>query len=725
MPRVDYQQVSFTSGELSPRLEGRTDLERYASGVRDAKNCITLAHGPAVRRPGLYYVADCYSHTKKSVLVPFEFSVIQAYIVEFADQKIRFYMNGGQILDAGNPYEIASTYLEANLFQLRFAQSADVLYIVHPSYAPRKLTRTGHTNWTLSEVDFIDGPYFPENTDAAKTLTPSATTGTITLTATGFTFHETGHVGSLWRMTHGATTGYVKITAVAGGGGSATAIVRKTLGGTAATEKWREGRWSIRRGFPGAVSFHEERLYFAGATDSPQTLNGSVAGLYEDMTPGANADDAVEFTLAANQVNTIHWLSPVTELLVGSAGGEHRIYAKGDEPITPSTINVKGETVWGARNISPVRAANATLFATRSGRKVRELRYSIERDSFDANDISILAEHLFPRKTSVTQLAFAKEPDPIVWMVRSDGVLVGLTYEPGQDVRGFHHHETDGAFESVAVIPHPDGDHDQVWAVVRRTIGGATKRFVERFDAVGLCYDQLNTDSTLIYDGTKQVALTLSAATLGAITVTAASNVFVAEDVGKEIHSGYGKATITAFSDEQHVSAEVYAAFASTTLAAGAWRLAVTSVSGLGHLEGKTVAIVGDGAVYPNEVVTSGAVTLKGSAAGRIEVGLPYTSRLLSLSPDVKTQSGTAAHKQKRWNEINVYVYDTLGILINGDQPSTRTPADPMGFAPPLYTGQLKAVNLGHDAEGRWEVRQELPLPMTVLKVTGSLGVGD
>lgn len=191
-------QTNFTAGELSPRMFARVDVAKYQNGVETLENMIVQKHGPASRRGGTYFTAEVKDSAAYTRLIPFEFSVTQAYILEFGNEYIRFYKNYGRVetgpfseefssdFNKGGAYEIASPYLTADLSSLVITQSADVLYIAHPNYPPRKLSRLGDTNWTLTEIDFSDGPFnFLNATNT--TLTLSGTTGSVTVTASAAT----------------------------------------------------------------------------------------------------------------------------------------------------------------------------------------------------------------------------------------------------------------------------------------------------------------------------------------------------------------------------------------------------------------------------------------------------------------------------------------------------------------------------------------------------------
>ncbi len=216
MARVAVQLTNFTGGELSPRLDGRNDLAKYASGCSTLENLVVYPHGSAARRPGTTFVSEVKDSTKKTRLIPFEFSTTQTYMLEFGDQYIRFYKDNGQILSGGSAYEISTPYLEAELFDLKFAQSADVMYICHPNHEVEKLSRTGHTSWSLTDVDFLDGPYLDTNISTTTISMSAHTVGTgRTMTASAVTGINGGSgflttdVGRLVRF----RDGYGKITA--------------------------------------------------------------------------------------------------------------------------------------------------------------------------------------------------------------------------------------------------------------------------------------------------------------------------------------------------------------------------------------------------------------------------------------------------------------------------------------------------------------------------------
>jgi len=413
VPRTTLALTSFVSGEFGNKLTGRTDFEKYQSAAKKMENFLVHPQGAATRRVGTQFIDEVKDSSKKTRLIPFEFSTTQTYILEFGNQYIRFFKDKGQILSGGSAYEIASPYLEAELFEIKFAQSADVMYLVHPNHNVRKLSRTGHTSWSLATVSFSGSPSLPIS-------------------------------GSNNR--------------------------------------------------PSCVSFYEQRLAFAGTNNNPQTIWFSKAGDYENFTTGTNADDAMIYTIASNQVNAIRYLKAQRTLVVGTSGGEFTVSADGtDASITPTNVTIKKQSSYGSANVDAVAAGNAILFLQKAKRKIRELAYNFDSDSYVAPDLTILNDAV--TESGIVQMEWQQEPDNILWCVRDDGQLAALTYQRSEAVVSWHRHILGGSFgsgnavvESIASISGVLNE-DELWCIVKRTINGSTKRYVE-------CFSDFNFDET-------------------------------------------------------------------------------------------------------------------------------------------------------------------------------------------------------------------------------------
>tara|TARA_A100000171_G_scaffold30046_2_gene28274 strand:- start:7384 stop:10161 length:2778 start_codon:yes stop_codon:yes gene_type:complete len=354
---------------------------------------------------------------------------------------------------ANKIYEITSPYLTAELFDIKFSQSADVMYITHPNHEVMKLSRTGHTSWTLAEVDFTDGPYLSENT-TTTTLTPGqAGTGTgvnITASATtginggdGWLATDVGRIISF-------NSGKAKITARTNST-VAVATITTAFANTDAKTDWKLGAFSDTTGHPSCVSFFEQRLVFAGTKDEPQTLYFSKSGDYENMTTGTNADSAMVYTIASNQVNKIRYLKAVRTLLIGTTGGEFSVSADGtDAAVTPTNVTIKRQSSFGAANVDAQPSGNAVLFLQRAKRKIRELAYNYDSDGYVAPDLTILNETV--TDSGINEMAYQQAPDSILWCVRDDGILAGLTYQRTDNVVAWHKHIIGGKSDTTKNI---------------------------------------------------------------------------------------------------------------------------------------------------------------------------------------------------------------------------------------------------------------------------------
>lgn len=315
--------------------------------------------------------------------------------------------------------------------------------------------------------------------------------------------------------------GIAKITAYTDSD-TVTATVTKTLGATSATTYWSEAAWSDDEGYPSCIAFVEERQAYANTTGSPQTLWFSETDDWNSFLEGAESSDAISRTIAANQVNAIQWLSPQTMLMFGTTGGEWKLYASGaDEPLAPDNVNVKRQAGYGSTNIQAQVMNNSTIFVQRNGEIVRKLQYSFDVDMWIAPDLTVLAEHI--TGDGITQIALQKTPYPVLWCVREDGELLGLTMEESQEVLGWHHHDFGGDVESVAVIP--GISEDEVWIAIERVIDSSTARYIEQLQPIDWGADQEDmffVDSGLTYDG--GAAVTISDISSASPAVVTAAN---------------------------------------------------------------------------------------------------------------------------------------------------------------------------------------------------------
>ncbi len=599
------------------------------------------------------------------------------------------------ILDE-EPLELTSPYGEAELPALKWAQSADVMYLAHPEHPIHKLTRGGHSSWSLIEVAWQDGPYGDTNVEAAKTLQPAATDGLgVSVTAAGQAPFVATDVGRLLRIKNGTDWGYAVITEVV----SETELkvdVRRAFAATTAAVDWALGAWSKTTGYPSTVTFFEQRFAAANTRTQSQTFWLSQSADLENMRPDSleggavevQDDDALDFTIAATRVNAIRWLAPGRQLFMGTAGGEWVISSDGPV-LTPSDIDVKQHASHGSADLAPARISNVALFLQRAKRKVREFSFNFESDGYRAPDLTVLADHV--TQGGLTALAYQEEPDSLLWCLRRDGQLATLTYLREQDVIGWSRQFLGGRYqdggavvESLAVIPGSAAtgseNRDEVWFLVKRTIDGATRRSLEVLEGG--------------FEGPERSDFPEEAAWRAAV-----------------------------------LEAQKRAFFVDSGLS-GSFPAPVTTITGLDHLEGETVAVLADGAVHPERMVSSGGIELR-TPAREVVVGLPYAHSFRSLKLAVGAAAGTSVGKVKRVHGVTLVLLHALAGRVGPDQTALeplvfRTVGDAMDGAVPLFSGEYRVTFPGdYDRDPRLVIQGEAPLPFTLLAIAPELQTRD
>lgn len=281
-----------------------------------------------------------------------------------------------------------------------------------------------------------------------------------------------------------------------------TATTIHALGGTTATKYWAEGAWSDKRGYPRTTTFFQDRLFFGGNNYDPQTIWGSKTGDYYNMKAGAEDDDALKFTISSRQINSIQWLIGKGKLLIGTSGAEWTMSGSTDEPITPSNVKAEQQSIYGSASLQANLANESVLFFQRGARKMRELAYNWELDSYVAPDMTILAKEV--TGDGITDSSFQQIPDSILWCIRDDGEIATFSYERKEMITSWSRQITDGDFESGAII-HGDPE-DEVWVSVKRTIDGSDVRYIEYFstrDFNSDVNDAFYVDCGISYDGSE------------------------------------------------------------------------------------------------------------------------------------------------------------------------------------------------------------------------------
>lgn len=572
-------------------------------------------------------------------------------------------------------------------------------------------------------------------TDSPKTgLTPSATgpIGTqINLTAAANAWQNDAVRSCVGHYVH-INGGVVEINGITTAA-VATGIVRSVL--TAATQAgsgyWSEESriWSTANGYPRCGKLFEQRLVVAGTTAFPNTVWGSRTGQYNDMTNGSADDDGFAFTMVSDQQNPVQQLASTKQLLALTYGGEFSIRGGVEKPITPTNAQIKSESQYGVKNVRPVQVGTEILFMQRAGRKLRSMGYDAVKDNYISPDVSILSEHI--TAGGITEMAYAQEPDSVVGMVRADGQLVMLTINREQEVLGYGRKFTDGVIESVCTIPY--NEKDQFWMIVRRTINGVTKRYVEVME--------LNADITTNRQTDAGVAGLISPINVlaiswlaGVVTVQTATPHGLAVNgfarISGTTPAGYqGDKLVTGVPAADKITYNletdpgVDTVLGTLTPLAKVW-------SGFGHLEAKTLDVLADGVVFPPVVVAGGLVTLPRAVAS-IEAGLPFRGILECLPVELQLPEGTAQGRPISLSELFVRFYNTVGARVAvGDDKGETLPFRKFGagvldapVAP--YTGDKQVTVVGWKRGQTVKIYRDQPLPQCVLAVIKRVTVGD
>ena len=821
MPVTRTFSRSFSGGEISPEMFGRIDDAKFQQGAATMRNFVAKPQGPAENRPGFSFVREVKNSNQTVRLLSFTFSTVQTMIIEMGNEYFRFHTQGqtlfysdgaaynnstnysiGDIAKSGgvnyysrtgtqgqavsnsthwyamptnpNIYEIPHPYQQAELFDVHYVQSADVMTLVHPNHAPRELRRLSATKWELRTINFASPLASPTGVSVSRYIPSSSSTNTDTyeaheyvVTAVGSNLvdesaqssaasvdnniYVTGAKNTIsWNAVSGAAKYrvYKEQAGIYGflGETTSTSIIDANIAPNfSRTPPIYENEFQSTNNYPGAVSYFEQRRVFAGTNNEPQTILMTKSGTESNLSFGLpiRDDDRIKFRVAARESNTIRHIVPLTNLLMLTGSAEWRVSSINSDAITPTSISVKPQSYVGANNAQPVIVNNSMVYAASRGGHVRELGYNWQANGFITGDLSLRAPHLFDNLT-VTDMALSKAPIPIVWFISSNGKLLGFTYVPEQTIGAWHQHDTDGTFESVAVVS--EGNDDVLYCVVKRTINGATKKYVERlgtrlFEQARDCFF---VDCGSTYNGTNtntNQTVTISGGTNytrgESVTITANYNLFNAppslDDVGDAIvlisGSNYYRCNITATSSATVATVKLDVDLPASLRNTGitTFEVARNVISNLDHLEGKTVSILADAAVHPQRVVSSGSITLE-RASSVVHVGLEYQSDLQTMPMSLQAEA-FGQGRVKNLNHVWLRVLESSGIfagpsadkLVEAKQRTT----EPYGAPPRLKTEDIKImVTPTWQDNGQLFVRQTDPLPLTIVGMTLEVAIG-
>lgn len=666
------------------------------------------------------------------------------------------YTSGGTVAEI---VEIASPYLEADLKNLSYVQTNDTMYITHPSYAPRTLKRGGsHTSWAISTITFIGNP-FGTTKAAGQTITAITKANPAVVTYTGAdNFANGDHV--LISGVVGMTEVNGKVFTVANVDTGANTFQLQdydstdndayTSGGQA--EEYTAFSW------PSLVTLFDGRLLYAASDSFPTRIWFSKIRADEelnDFTTGDLDSDAIIYKLRADQANRIRWIVGAENYIaLGTSGSEFRITGGGqNDAITPTNISVKPTSFNGVSTVRPLRLDSYILFLQRNGRTVRSFEYNALQDGYVAPDRTLLAEHMGNSK--FTEFSYTTGTPNVIWGVRENGSLAGLTFNPSQEVVAWHPHDTQGLYISVATIPEATED-DELWQIVTRTVNGVTRRYVEYTpnlpampvledfftDEANEATDLLDyltalwnvqktlvyADCALVYDGRDAATVNLTiTGTLTAgstVTVNASAAYFtaaMATDQRRLQSPEGGQIRIDTYTNNQQVIGTVLYDLEAAAFASGTWYYMARSIAGLWHQEGNTVQVLADGGVEGDTTVTSGVVTLTDDA-GYVVVGQKFVSIGKSEDVNAPTNIGgqSAMSKPRSITKVGVRMRASLGTkfgtsLYDLETPAYRIAGEVAGRPPRLVDGVVEVqMPDGWDEEKYLYFVHDTPTPSNI-----------
>lgn len=768
--------MNFVGGELSPSVRARSDIKVFANGCERLENFILETVGPIKYRTGSVFV----NPTRRNALgrwIPFQFSDTQAYLIECTPGFFRFYKDGGVIVDSDksvtgitnakpavvtitahgfsnehelffantgfdvldgksfivknktdNTFELydedgnaidtisSGTYTSGGiankivevetpynnvsgktdeqileyLNKIQFSQNADTMYVVHPDYPPRKLTRSSHTAWTFTTYTRTADPFTGENK------------------------------------------------------------------------------------YPGAVSFDGAgRVIYGYSHEEPEAIwasrgpsSSTGEPRYDDMTLGTLANDGLKLYLAPTQgkVDAIQWLTLNSRyFLVGTFSGLIRLVSPSgsEEPFSAEEPPIaRAIDAFGCEKIRPIPRGNLLFYLQRNSLILRCLEYDLVYDSYKSVDKNLVADTV--TRSGIREIVFQHARPDVIWGVKKNGTLLGLTYHETEDVAGWHRQimGRKGKVISAGIMARPDS-FDQLWLMVERKINGKVRRYTEYIsdfvDFLDLedfyteeenekedrqrfendMYErqklEVHLDCSMTYDGSllgidKDATLTIGTVTDGLATITSNKDIFSEGNLDRQIWrlheegEGTGRAAIVAYTDPKTVTCKIIKDFDVTTLTPGIWTLTTDDIGGLNHLEGETVSIVTDGAVHVDKVIQNGSIKLD-NQSDVVHIGLPYRGLLKSMNIQAGGVSGSAQNKPRHVTKVVFEFLNTLGTkfgtgLYNLQKLAFRRASDRTNRPSPLFSGS-KSEDCRDSTETRKHIYvvQDTPLPCTVQAV--------
>lgn len=703
MARFNLIQHDFSAGELSPKVKGKVDLKEYFKGCETLNNYLVGLMGNAIKRPGFRYIREISSLGDDPALIPFVYDREESYVIAIKNNGttsgyLNIYRNDGagttSSLTWQTPLEAPASSLDPRGY--RFAQSNDALFVCHISgtVRPFVILRTAQDTFTVTDYLALVGypitvwknavlatPYREINI-STTTITPSATSGSITLTASAGLF-DANMVNTIFKLDHSGTVGAARITSF-----TSSTVVNATVlvnfGATTATDIWQEASWSKYRGYPKAVAIYQQRLVWGGNISEPERLWFSMTQNFFHMAQrrdfssfytGTTLDtDPFGATIAGNNINSIQWLQSGDHLKVGTLGAEYILDYVDYPGLTDESKRIRVQTEYGSADKNAVSMSHFSFYVSRDGRRLRSFRFNNDNGSYISDNMNVVADHIPSHGYNgaaadeyagidIDFLCFHPSRN-IIWAINSNKKLFGLTVSRESGFSGWHTHDIGGTSDAeitgIAVIQGDasNGDYfDTLYVVSKRTINSSTKYYLE----------------AMMFDFEHDV-LDNSSSNAGDLPF------YLDGSVRKSIS-------------------------------------ATNTITGLSHLEAETVTAVNlTDKVIETGTVSSGNLVLSQTYAGTTNwvVGFPYTATLKTMPVEAGMELESAQGQIKRIDRAIIKFFKTYSAKVGRDSSNLET----LSFSD-VYTGEKVIMfNADPDLENSVTVISDQPYPMQILSIT-------
>ena len=732
MPRKIRQvYTNFSAGEINNLLNARTDAKAYFEGGKQVRNWYLLDEGGVMRRPATEYMATMPAECR---IIPFIFSDDEVAIFVLSNGRLDVYSNTGAVIQSN--ITTNCNWTTAQLFELNYAQFGDTVFLTHRDNHPRKITRTSASTFTVAAFEFeldedvvVSGAYkthapFYKYEDASVTLTlsTSATGAGRTITASTGIFSN-DYVNHYLKIDGSQVliTGYTSPTQV-------TATVIETIsGGTGPHNDWEEELFSVPRGYPQAVSFHDNRLWFGGIRDNPSAVIASQIGGYFNFDVGTGlANEAINVVIASDTVNEVRHLVSSRNLQIFTDSGEYYVPVSSQSAaITPSSIAFLRQTPYGCNRAAPIPFDGASLFSQKNGKAIREYVFSDVEQAYRSTSVSVLASHLIDTPKQLSMMTGNEtKPEQFAFFLNSgtsdDGKIAVFHSIRDEKIAGWTMWETQSGdkFHSITAL------NDQLFVIVKRVVPSGTKYFLERFandDSITL---DCSTTTTVFQKGTPLVnGASQTGNTLSVDGFSSAPQI-------QETFTIAGNATKYTITAVTQTGAGYDLTLDQNLAVSPADNAAITVVDGFVHTVNaiyentdKVYAVYGNGSLGEFTVDSSNRITLTSAPFPTgTRVGFNFTPILETMPIDKEIDTGPLTGQPRRVNKAIVDISGGLDITMKAqDLEAKELVIQQVDFTINSDTTPVtekKEFNfLGYSKSPTITISQNDPLPLKVLGI--------